>query len=203
MQRTAAQLTEADRVADLQASRRIAEFAGLATIEVEFQKTIFLRQAGQRIGPRDVVDPQHQMLSGAVAQRPLHTQAQAQDAVAEPVQRFDDGQVAILDRVERVHLQIFDYLTLARQTPTLLALLGAQGVRPIIRRGKPRTHCTRHAWQPAGATTVGHGHTVLIKGVEQIAARRHRPLPVTDAKFRASTFSHAAAQRLRPSRLAR
>ena len=47
MQRSAAQFAEAERIADFQLTGRIAEFPRLATIEVELQKTVLFRQAGQ------------------------------------------------------------------------------------------------------------------------------------------------------------
>ncbi|CAI8964167.1 hypothetical protein EMIT0215P_70157 [Pseudomonas serboccidentalis] len=172
MQRPATQFAKADRVADLQAPRRIAEFAGLATVEVEFEKAVFLRQARQRIRPGDVIDPQHQMLPGAVAQRSLRGQAQAQHVVAEPVQRFDQRRPTVRDRVEGVHLQVFSHLTLTRQAPALLTLLGTQGIWPIVRRQAAHAlHQTRMA--TARATAVRHRDAVLIQGIEQVAARCH------------------------------
>ncbi|MNS73065.1 hypothetical protein D3C72_1064940 [compost metagenome] len=112
------------------------------------------------------------MLPGAVAQRPLRGQTQAQDAVAEPVQRFDHCRATIGDRVEGVHLQIFDDLTLTRQAPALLTLFGAQGVRPIV--GGQALHALHQTGMAtAGAAAVRHGDAILIEGIEQIAARCH------------------------------
>ncbi|MNK98624.1 hypothetical protein D3C87_1189930 [compost metagenome] len=71
MQGTAAQFTETDRIADAQLPGGIAEFPGLAAIEMKLQKTVFLRQAGERIRPRHAARPQHQVLTGAIAQRSL------------------------------------------------------------------------------------------------------------------------------------
>jgi hypothetical protein len=33
----------------------------------------------------------------------------------------------------------------------------------------------------AGATAIGHCHAVLIQGIKQITACRHRPVAITDA----------------------
>ncbi|MNY48162.1 hypothetical protein D3C86_1834720 [compost metagenome] len=104
MQRPTTQLAEAQRIADLQLTGRVTELAGLATIEVKLEKAVIFGQAGQGIRSRHVPRPQHQVLTGPVAQRPLRSQAQAQHTGAQPVDRRDLGGAAILLRVEGVHL---------------------------------------------------------------------------------------------------
>ncbi|MNY18870.1 hypothetical protein D3C86_1522780 [compost metagenome] len=120
------------------------------------------------------------MLAGAVTQWSLRGQAHAQHAGAQPVDRRDLGRATILLRVEGVDLQILDHLTLARQAPALLTLLRAQGIGAAIARQS--LHALHQAGMAtAGATAIRHRHAVLIQGIEQIAARRHRPVAVANA----------------------
>ncbi|MNP23927.1 hypothetical protein D3C76_1166570 [compost metagenome] len=79
-----------------------------------------------------------------------------------------------------MHLQVFAHLALARQAPALLALLSAQGVGAGVAR-QPLHALHQAGMATAGATAIGHRHAVLIQCIEQIAARRHRPLALTNA----------------------
>ncbi|MNP00545.1 hypothetical protein D3C76_923370 [compost metagenome] len=180
MQGSATQFAETDRVTNLQLTRGITEFAGLATIKVKLQKTVFFRQAGQGIRPCDVARPQHQMLPGAVAQRALWRQAQAQNATAQPIGRSDLGRTAVLLRVEGVHLQIFNHLALAGQAPALLTLLYAQCVGAAV-AGQSLHALHQAGMTTAGAAAVGYRHAVLIQGIKQIGAGCHRPLAIAHA----------------------
>ncbi|KPX00601.1 hypothetical protein ALO79_200291 [Pseudomonas syringae pv. castaneae] len=183
MQRTAAQFTQADRVPHIQGSSPVDKLPGLAAIEVKLQETVLLRQARQGIGPGDVAEPQHQVLPGLVAQRPFRGDAQTQHVGAQPVRRHHLGSLTVTLRIERMDLHIFDHLALAGQPPALIALCRAQGIGPSV------AHIAAGALHQAGvttagATTVGHRHPGLIQRVQQVTARRDRPLPAGDRQFR-------------------
>ncbi|MNV19587.1 hypothetical protein D3C71_1104590 [compost metagenome] len=183
MQGTAAQFTETDRIADAHLPGGIAEFPGRAAIEMKLQKTVFLRQAGEGIRPRHAARPQHQVLPGAITQRSLGDYPQAQHRGSQPIDRRDFGRMTIGLRVEGVHLQVLDHLALARQPPALFTLLCTQGIGAAVVRQAPHTlHQARMA--TAGAATVRHWHAVLIQCIEQIAARRHRPMALADPQLR-------------------
>jgi hypothetical protein len=89
------------------------------------------------------------------------------------------GRSPILLRVEGVHLQVLDYLTLARQAPALLTLVRAQGIGPAIAR-QPLYTLHQASMTATGAAAVGHWHTVAIQGIEQVATGCNRPLARTD-----------------------
>ncbi|MNI57163.1 hypothetical protein D3C73_1122070 [compost metagenome] len=183
MQGATAQLAQAQAVSDFQLTCGITELAALAAIEVELQKAVFLRQARQRIWARHLSRPQHQMLAGAIAQRPLWGQSQAQYVAAQPIDGSDFGRTSVLQRIEGVHLQILDHLTLTRQAPALLALLDAQCIGPTV-AGQALTALHQARMTTSGATAIGHGHAVLIQGIEQVAARCHRPPAIADPQLR-------------------
>ncbi|MNF73820.1 hypothetical protein D3C84_558310 [compost metagenome] len=78
-----------------------------------------------------------------------------------------------------MHLQVFAHLALARQAPALLTLLRTQGIGATVAR-QPLHALHQARMATAGATAIRYRHTVLIQRVEQIAARRHRPMAITD-----------------------
>ena len=109
------------------------------------------------------------MLAGAITQRALRHQAQAQHPRAWPVERRNLGRQAVAQRVEGFHLQIPDHLALARQAPALLTLCPVKGLGLEIEG--LATHTMHQAGMAtARPATVGHRYTGLIKGVEQVAA---------------------------------
>ncbi|MNZ86609.1 hypothetical protein D3C78_1054310 [compost metagenome] len=182
-QGAAAQFAEAHLVAYLQAAGKVAEGAGLATIEVEFQPGLLARQAGQRIGPRHAAGtPQDQVLAGAIAQRALRLQAQTEDIHSRPVDSGHRRRQAVAQRVERLDGQVFDHPALAGQPPTVRAARRVQRFRPVVE------HVAAAAAHQAGMATagpaaVGHGNARAEQGVQQVGSGRHRPALRSGLKF--------------------
>lgn len=155
---------------------------------MELQETIFLRQAGQGVRPGDPPRrPQHQVLASSITQRPRGLQAQAQDRAGEPVQADDGGGQAIAQRVEGLHLQVFDHLALTRQAPPQVPLFTAQRIGSTI-AGQPLDAMHQAGMTAAGAATEGHRHASPVQGIEQVAARLNRPAALTDCQFRHRSF---------------
>ena len=182
LQRAAAQFAQPQTVAQLQLAGKVTEFARQTAIEVKLQEWVILGQARQGIGPRHLSRPQHQMLPSPVAQASLGLQAQAQHTRAQPIDTDHLGRQPITRRIKGFDAQVPAHLALARQSPALLALRRAQGIGLRVLDLPRATHQARMA--TAGTATVGHGHTRLVQGIQQVAAGRYRPMALADVQFR-------------------
>ena len=149
---------------------------------MELQERIFLGQAGQGIRSRHRARPQHQVLAGPVAQPTFRLQAQAQHCRAQPIGAQHRCRRAVAQGVKGLDLYIAHDLALAGQTPTVLALCRVQGIGLLVINLALAAHQTRMA--TARATTVGHSHTGLVQGIQQIAAGGDRPAAFADVQFR-------------------
>lgn len=149
---------------------------------MKLQVRVLLGHARQGIGARHLPCPQHQMLPGAVPQATLRLKAQAQHRRTQPIGTLHPRRQAITQRIKRLDPQISADPALTRQAPAVLALRRAQRVRLLVVDFAMATHQARMA--TAGPATVGHGHTCLIQGIQQVAAGGDRPVAFADVQFR-------------------